>query len=57
MILLRGKVGHRRLHEPRQVRLAGLSFLLLFFGGWLFLRIGFARVCEAILALVVASSS
>ena len=24
MILLRGKVGHRRLHEPRQVRLAGL---------------------------------
>ena len=27
MILLRGKVGHRRLHEPRQVRLAGLSFL------------------------------
>lgn len=27
MILLRGKVGHCRLHEPRQVRLAGLSFL------------------------------
>ena len=35
MILLRGKVGHRRLHEPRQVRLAGLSFLALFAAGGL----------------------
>ena len=51
MILLRGKVGHRRLHEPRQVRLAGLSFLLLFFGRSLFLLAGSARVRGPLLAV------